>query len=144
MQDTVCASYVKLFVHHLLHLLEETPGLYRFYNRRINKAAILGIVVSRKHRSDRVSFVLDDGTGCIDCILWLHGIGSDRSTVNPVKSLQQQRIELGSLLHVYGRISNWDGRRQLVAYNVFLETDPNGEALFVAEVMKITRDHYDK
>jgi CST complex subunit STN1 len=141
-QDPVSAAHVKVFVCHLLDLQQGNNSLYAFYGRAVEKVAIQGVIVSRKQRRDRMTFVVDDGTGCVECIIWSDTFGEHTAPLSEAKVLQQRSIELGALVHVYGKISTWQGNRQITVYHVFPEADTNSEALFIAEVLKLTQDFY--
>ncbi|XP_057440551.1 CST complex subunit STN1-like [Lotus japonicus] len=75
-------SHVKLLAFDLLSL---TPNPYSLdpsltFNRRgipLTRAETVGTVTLRDHKPNRfLRFAIDDGTGCIPCILWLNHVSS--------------------------------------------------------------------
>ena len=106
----------------------------------IRKVDVCGYVVERRARKDsKVFFTLDDGSGCIECVIWaqegddsvgecseLFGIGSAGDGAAAVA----QDIRIGTLVRVQGRIKDWQSRRQINASAVQVNLDPNSELLF--------------
>ena len=108
-----------------------------FVARRVE---VCGFVVEKRRRKDsKVIFTVDDGSGCVECVVWtqdgdavsgeqmeLFGIASTADGAAAVA----RDIRVGSLARVQGRIRDWNGRRQINATAVQVDLDPNEELLF--------------
>ena len=111
---------------------EETP-------RVVRRVEICGFVVERRVRKDsKIIFTVDDGSGCVECVVWtqdggvsgeqleMFGIGSTPDGAVTVA----KEIRVGTLACVQGRIRDWQGRRQINVDAVQPDLDPNEELLF--------------
>lgn len=52
--------------------------------------------------------------------------------------------ELGNLISVFGKLSEYNGRRQIRVSNIMIETDPNVEPLHWLEVIQLKRTVYSR
>ena len=111
---------------------EETP-------RVVRRVEICGFVVERRVRKDsKIIFTVDDGSGCVECVVWtqdggvsgeqleMFGIGSTPDGAVTVA----KEIRVGTLACVQGRIRDWQGRRQINVDALQPDLDPNEELLF--------------
>jgi hypothetical protein len=106
----------------------------------IRRVDICGFVVERRTRKDsKVIFTLDDGSGCIECVVWtqdadgashgsaeLFGIAGTADGA----AVMVKDIRVGTLARVQGKIRDWEGHRQINAIGVQVDLDPNQELLF--------------
>ena len=61
---------------------EGTNGAVHFYrNRPTRKCEMMGHVVTLNVRDNKTFFTLDDGTGCIECVVWMNSAGDDGGDV---------------------------------------------------------------
>ncbi|KAA8543273.1 hypothetical protein F0562_021232 [Nyssa sinensis] len=113
----------------------------------LSRAEALGVVASRELKPDKfLKFIIDDGTGCITCILWLNQLHSPyfsrrnpsdvRLIANMATSFASQ-IQLGVVVRVRGRITAYRGPLQITVSDVVVERDPNVEILHWLECIKL-------
>ncbi|KAF3498453.1 hypothetical protein DY000_02052023 [Brassica cretica] len=85
-----------------------------------------------------LKFSIDDGTGCVTCIMWLNQLTSpyfsrfDSSTIllhSRIARRQARDIRIGAVARVCGRVGLYRGVMQITATNVVIERDPNAEIL---------------
>ncbi|KAD4584467.1 hypothetical protein E3N88_22068 [Mikania micrantha] len=78
--NTLHDTYVKLLAFDFLSLKPSSssnPITVRRRGTLLSRAETLGIITSRDHKPDRfLRFTVDDGTGCIPCVLWLNQLTS--------------------------------------------------------------------
>ncbi|KAI0504522.1 hypothetical protein KFK09_015474 [Dendrobium nobile] len=106
------------------------------YNR-IHRAEFVGVVVSRDRRPKLLRFLIDDGSGCVPCVLWLnHDLLSKSSAFASGDDLAASaardhagKVHLGVLVRVRGRVTVFRGELQITVKDVLVERDPNAEIL---------------
>ncbi|XP_073015718.1 CST complex subunit STN1 [Primulina eburnea] len=113
----------------------------------------LGIVVTREQKPGKfLKFTIDDGTGCIPCILWLNQLVSpyfsrrDPSAVRfnaDVATKLASQIQLGAVARVRGKVKGYRGTLQITVSDVVLEADPNAQVLHWLDCVRLARN-YDK
>ncbi|CAA0837824.1 Replication protein A 32 kDa subunit B [Striga hermonthica] len=75
----------------------------------VNNVKLVGILDEKTERVTEVSFVLDDGTGRIDCHRW----------VNEAIDTKEMEILLnGMYVKVHGHLKGFQGKKQLMVYSV--------------------------
>ncbi|KAF5194032.1 Cst complex subunit stn1 [Thalictrum thalictroides] len=129
------------------------PTLFFRKGKQVSRIETLGVVVSRERKGDRyLKFFIDDGTGCISCILWLNHLNStyfarrNPSDVRLIADMAQDyatSIQLGVLARVRGCVTCFRGVLQITVDDVFLERDPNAEILHWLDCVKLARKFYD-
>ncbi|KAG6513048.1 hypothetical protein ZIOFF_023355 [Zingiber officinale] len=79
----------------------------RCQQSKLSKVETVGVVVSKERTGDYLKFVVDDGTGCIPCILDV----TDRSHLGLAAEVETEialreaaTVELGKLVRVRGMI----------------------------------------
>lgn len=75
----------------------------------VNNVKLVGMVLNRADRVTDVSFVLDDGTGRIDCNRW---------TNDPVDTKEMDAIREGMYVRVHGQLKGFQGKKQLVVFGI--------------------------
>ncbi|GMH30981.1 hypothetical protein Nepgr_032824 [Nepenthes gracilis] len=154
-------THVKLLAFDLLSLTR-TPSLssssfdpFSFSRKgiQISRVEALGVVVTRELKPDKfLKFSIDDGTGCIQCVLWLNQLNSpyfSRRCPSDVRLIAQMalifstRVQLGLVVRVRGRIAGFRGLVQITVEDVVVERDPNSEILHWLDCMKLAHQHYD-
>ncbi|KAJ4821587.1 CST complex subunit STN1 [Rhynchospora pubera] len=110
----------------------------------ISRAEILGVVVSLESKPKFVKFLLDDGTGCVPCILWLHPLlpPSDNDPTPELLRLQARTVRLGEQLRVRGRITLYRAQLQITVADVFVEKDPNMETFHRLDCLRLAKRSY--
>ena len=78
---------------------------------------------------------VDDGSGVIPCCQWRKEADSEEGLVIP---------QLGQLVSVYGRVSEYREERQVKVNVICIEEDPNIEPLHWLEVIQLKRTVYAK
>uniref|UniRef100_K3W9Q7 CST complex subunit STN1 n=1 Tax=Globisporangium ultimum (strain ATCC 200006 / CBS 805.95 / DAOM BR144) TaxID=431595 RepID=K3W9Q7_GLOUD len=144
----IVESYVKLFAHQIAQQLVEfdgIPGSHAWKWRRdgiwharlIIKAQVIGVLVSVQERTERVEFLVDDGTALVKAVLWS-------------ASSWQKTVALGDLVHVEGKLNidkNWHNdastpMREIRVVRLSKVDDPNEELLHWAHVMELSKEVY--
>uniref|UniRef100_A0A0D9VUC2 CST complex subunit STN1 n=1 Tax=Leersia perrieri TaxID=77586 RepID=A0A0D9VUC2_9ORYZ len=133
--------HVKLLAADLLTLTSRhtSPPSFARCGRTVTRAEIVGVVVSRDRREKFLRFLVDDGTGCVPCVLWLNhqylnannssSRGSDSDPTAEMALRMSEVMSLGTVLRVRGRIVLYRGAIQIAVRDVVLEKDPNVEDL---------------
>ncbi|PWA76941.1 nucleic acid-binding, OB-fold-like protein [Artemisia annua] len=119
----------------------------------ITRIETLGIVTLRDHKPDKfLKFYIDDGTGCIPCVLWLNHLTSpyfSRHSPPSVRSLAENArkfaglVQVGSLVRVRGKVGVFRGCVQVNVGDVFVERDANAEILHWLQCVRLGRVCYD-
>ncbi|XP_059625900.1 CST complex subunit STN1 [Cornus florida] len=153
--DGLYNTHVKLLAFDLLSLTP-TSSDPPFFSRRgtpLSRAETLGVVTSRELKYDRfLRFTVDDGTGCVPCVLWLNQLNSPHfSRRNPsdvrliadMAATFASKIQIGVVARVRGRITAYRGTLQITVSDVVIERDPNVEILHWLDCIKLARKCYD-
>ncbi|RVX20839.1 CST complex subunit STN1 [Vitis vinifera] len=119
----------------------------------LSRAETLGTVTSRELKPHKfLKFTVDDGTGCVPCVLWLNHLSSpyfsrrnpaDVRLIADLAEYQASEVKLGVLVRVRGRITAYRGTVQITVSNVIVERDPNMEILHWLDCIKLARKCYD-
>ncbi|KAL6968287.1 hypothetical protein U1Q18_041734 [Sarracenia purpurea var. burkii] len=160
--DALYNTYVKLLAVDFLLLTptssDPNPQCFRRKGcpLRLSRTETVGVVTARKLIPDKLlEFSVDDGTGCITCIIWLNHFTTEGSShfsrCNPsdlqliadVASRFASQTQLGVVVRVRGRISTYRGSTQLTVSDVVVERDPNVEILHWLDCIKLARKCYD-
>lgn len=75
----------------------------------VNNVKMVGMLVNKAERVTDVSFVLDDGTGRIDCNRWVN---------EPVDTKEMEAILEGMYVRVHGQLKGFQGKKQLVVFGI--------------------------
>ncbi|OVA00069.1 OB-fold nucleic acid binding domain [Macleaya cordata] len=165
--DPMKGSHVKLLAFDFLSLTQNASsssssssssasGAVFLYKkcRPVSRAETLGVVVSREFKANKfLKFLIDDGTGCVPCILWLNHLNSPYfSRRNPfnVRVLAEKandhasQIQIGVLARIRGRVTAYRGTLQITVTDVLLERDPNAEILHWLDCIRLARNCYDR
>ncbi|CAI8611164.1 unnamed protein product [Vicia faba] len=82
----------------------------------VGTISLLGRVCSKAGQITDVKFVLDDGTGMIECTKWLQ---------EPADSIQVESILNGMYVRVYGHLKGFQGKKNLNVFSFRPVTDFN-------------------
>lgn len=142
--------HVKILAADLLSLTIQhtSPPAFLRFGRTVARAELVGIVVSRDRRDKFLSFVIDDGTGCVPCILWLNHqyLNAGQSEFDPTAEMamkMSEEVRLGSLLRVRGKIATYRGAIQITVRDLVVEKDPNSEVLHWLQCVRLAKECYD-
>ncbi|BBN09274.1 CST complex subunit STN1 [Marchantia polymorpha subsp. ruderalis] len=153
--DPMSLSAVRLLAFDLLsvqHHPGPQGGSCTRKGRPVKKVEIVGVVVTVDRRDSYVSFKLDDGTGCVPCILWTnhykssyfaHWKQSDLELQAGIADTQAKTVKIGSLLRVMGRLSGFRSQIQITVLSTIEEKDPNAEVFHWFQCMKLALSCYD-
>ncbi|CAL9156910.1 unnamed protein product [Musa hybrid cultivar] len=121
----LAADLLSLAVHHA-----SRPPSFTRKGKPVSRAEAVGVVVSRERKDKYLSFLVDDGSGCIPCILWLnHQYDRERDLGVAAEMAREEAavVQLGKLVRVRGRITAYRGVVQITVGDVVVERDPNSE-----------------
>ncbi|XP_010261781.1 PREDICTED: replication protein A 32 kDa subunit A [Nelumbo nucifera] len=82
----------------------------------VNNVSLVGMLFNKAERVTDVGFVLDDGTGRIDCHRWVN---------ETIDTKEMEGIQDGMYVEIHGHLKGFQGKRQLVAFSVRPVTDFN-------------------
>ncbi|KAJ4831008.1 hypothetical protein Tsubulata_029567 [Turnera subulata] len=119
----------------------------------VSRAETLGTVTSRDHKPSKfLKFTVDDGTGCVTCVLWLNHLTSpyySRQSPPSVRLMADRaaqfasEVKIGAVARVRGRITGYRGAVQITVSDVVIEKDPNSEILHWLDCLRLARNCYD-
>ncbi|KAJ1297000.1 hypothetical protein BS78_01G345000 [Paspalum vaginatum] len=146
--------HIKILAADLLSLSVQhtSPPSFLRCGRTVARAEIVGIVVSHDRREKFLRFLVDDGTGCVPCVLWLNhqylntSTSSGASDFDPTAEMalkMEEEVRLGTLLRVRGKIVVYRGAIQISVRDVVLEKDPNMEVLHWLQCVRLAKECYD-
>lgn len=154
MQQSLQTTYVKLLAFDLLSL-SFTPDSNAFSRSGtiLSRAEIVGTITYRDYKPNKfLRFTIDDGTGCVPCVLWLNQLSSpyfsrrDPSTVRLMANVATDfasKVKIGALARVRGKIGGFRGEMQITVSDVVIERDPNMELLHWLDCIRLARNCYD-
>ncbi|KAL0459506.1 UNVERIFIED_CONTAM: CST complex subunit STN1 [Sesamum latifolium] len=157
--DALYNTHVKLLAFDFLSLSPNPsyptdPSSFCRKGTPLSRAESVGVVVTRELKPGKfLRFSIDDGTGCIPCVLWLNQLTSPYfSKRNPsgVRLIAQlatkfaAQIQLGVVARVRGKITGYRGMVQITVSDVVLERDPNAQVLHWLDCIRLARKCYDK
>ncbi|GAV78380.1 tRNA_anti domain-containing protein [Cephalotus follicularis] len=159
MDQSLHNTHVKLMAFDFLRLSQDPspsssdPTTFSRKGVPVSRAEILGLVTFRELKPSKfLKFTLDDGTGCIVCLLWLNQLNSpyfsrrNPETVRLIASMATHfasEIVIGAAARVRGRITSYRGALQITVSDVLIERDPNVEILHWLDCIRLARKRYD-
>ncbi|KAL6878314.1 hypothetical protein ACP4OV_012484 [Aristida adscensionis] len=151
--DSLHLVHVKILAADLLSLTVQhtSPPSFLRCGRMVARAELVGVVVSRDRREKFLRFLVDDGTGCVPCVLWLNhhylnartsgSLDSDPTADMALK--MSEDVRLGTLLRIRGKIVMYRGAIQIAVRDVVQEKDPNTEVLHWLQCVDMAKECYD-
>ncbi|KAA8535599.1 hypothetical protein F0562_030602 [Nyssa sinensis] len=94
----------------------------------VNNVTLVGMVFNKAERVTDVSFVIDDGTGRVDCNRWVN---------EAADSKEMEGILNGMYVRVHGHLKGFQGKRQLVVFSIRPVTDYNEIAYHFVECIHV-------
>lgn len=85
---------------------------FYLHGLQISSVHIVGIVVQKKERPEKIQFQVDDGTGIIMCYLWFNKLKEEE--VNHYRSL----LSIASLVTVQGKVVEKEGVKYINVTNL--------------------------
>ncbi|GFP92324.1 cst complex subunit stn1 [Phtheirospermum japonicum] len=162
MADNLNTTHVKLLAFDFLSLSpnktdpssSSSSSSFSRQGTNLSRAEILGFAVTRDLKPGKfLRFTIDDGTGCIPCVLWLNQLTSSyfsKRSPSCVRSIARvalnfaSQIQLGAVARVRGRITGYRGLVQITVSDVVLEPDPNAQVLHWLDCVRLAKKCYDK
>lgn len=157
MDRRVQPPHARLLAHDLLNLTVRNTipptFLYPGTTHPIVFAETLGYVVTRERKDKYLRFIVDDGTGCVPCVLWMnqrqvaaqgwrrHPDPDPDFAAEMAESLAAP-VQLGAVLRVRGRVTAYRGQIQVTVAGVVQERDPNVQMLHWLDCIKLARCCY--
>lgn len=149
-------THVKLLAFDLLTLTPPSSPDQPFTRKSIpiTRLETLGTITLRDHKPSKfLRFSIDDGTGCIPCILWLNHLTSphlarrrspqDLCLLADAAARSAEVVKVGVVARVRGRVTAFKGRVQVTVTDVVGERDPNAEILHWVDCVKLARNCYN-
>ncbi|MFS7912459.1 putative replication factor A protein [Helianthus anomalus] len=113
-------THVKLLAFDILSLIPSSSHpntVIRKGTHILSRAETLDIVTFWEHKSDRfLKFTIDDGTGCIPCVIWLNQLTSPYFSRRCPPDVRR-----------IAAVGVYRGNVQLTVVDVVVERDPNAE-----------------
>ncbi|KAG0300989.1 CST complex subunit STN1 [Linnemannia gamsii] len=119
-------------------------GVYSHHTHPVRMVEIMGVIQSVNRATKYINYTVDDGTGAIQCIMW---IPDNFQTVQDTSSIAWLRtFSLGDVVKVTGQPTVFRDVMQIDFQPGYIEgcEDPNAETLFRLRVLNQERDVYTK
>ncbi|KAK7348939.1 hypothetical protein VNO80_23725 [Phaseolus coccineus] len=146
-------THVKLLAFDLLSLMQfpshSSESATSFSRRGIPLSLVetLGTVTLRHLKHERLlRFIIDDGTGCVPCVLWLNDANSPsvaRRRRHELAARFVGVVKIGAVARVRGRLSRYNGGVQVRVSDVVAERDPNAEIFHRLDCIRLARNCYN-
>lgn len=98
----------------------------------VSNVKLVGLVFNKAERITDVSFVIDDGTGRIDCNRWVN---------EAVDTREMENILDGMYVSIHGHLKGFQGKRQLVVFSIRPIVDFNAIAYHFIECVYVHSYH---
>lgn len=133
-----------IFQVHALVPVPACEGVYSHHGHPVGMVEIMGVIQSVNRALKYISYTVDDGTGAIQCVMW---IPDNHLMVQDTNSIQGLKMfSLGDVVKVKGYLEAFRDSMQIdvqpgciVGYE-----DPNAETLFRLQVLNLERNVYSK
>ncbi|CAE5956768.1 unnamed protein product [Arabidopsis arenosa] len=145
------AKLVARDIHRLTQSPTESNSFSLLGGACVSRVETVGTIVSRDLTPKFLKFGVDDGTGCVTCVLWLNQLTSsyfsrwDPDTILLLASAARKQaaaIRIGAVARVRGRVGSYRGVMQITATVVVVERDPNAEILHWLECLRLGQSCY--
>ncbi|XP_062085540.1 CST complex subunit STN1 [Humulus lupulus] len=148
-------THVKLLAFDLISLTRISSDSTSFSRHGFlpSRVETLGVVTFCDLKPGKfLKFIIDDGTGCVDCVLWLNHLTSPYFARQNPSNVQQiadsashfaSEVRLGAVARVRGKITKYRGLVQITVSDIVVERDPNAEILHWLDCMRLARECYD-
>ncbi|GAQ84676.1 hypothetical protein KFL_002000120 [Klebsormidium nitens] len=134
--------------------LQEVPGVpgsFALRGQPVRRVEVLGVAVEVECRDKSARCIVDDGTGLVPAILWLqpngassdapedsrHAVAAGVETAFAIKAAHE--LQLGRLVRVQGRVTQYRGVRQVTVDALQVENNPNAEVLHWLDCIRMKK-----
>ncbi|KAF9391823.1 CST complex subunit STN1 [Podila verticillata] len=119
--------------------IPDLDGIYRHHSHTVRTTEIMGMIQRVQRKTSSIVYALDDGTGVMQCIIWIpdeYKMIQDTSLVPGLKT-----FELGQVVRVTGCPGEYRGEIQLTVQpgDVSLCSDPNDETVFRLQALNMEK-----
>ncbi|GJJ76691.1 CST complex subunit STN1 [Entomortierella parvispora] len=120
----------------------EHEGIYCHHSRPVPMVETMGVIQRVFRRGTHYSYTLDDGTGTIQCVIWIPEEHRMLYSTNAIKGLEMYNI--GQVVRVQGIPGTYLRRMQLTVLPGKISPchDPNDETVFRLRVLHQERTAY--
>lgn len=94
----------------------------------VNNVKLVGMMLNKTERVTDISFVIDDGTGRIDCYRWVNEAVDTREVGN---------VQDGMYVTVHGHLKGFQGKKQMMVYSIRPVIDHNEIAYHFADCIYV-------
>ena len=157
--DPLYFAYAKLFIVQINNLKNapQIPNSHfieteKHYMRPVNNVEVVGVVILQKRSTKLIKFTVDDGTGIINCLVFL---GQGREEANDAID---NDCKLGKMVKIRGKLKRMSEEyisrdvfasanekavyREIIVENVFEVINPNEELFLWTEMVKLSKIDY--
>ncbi|KAF9899327.1 CST complex subunit STN1 [Lobosporangium transversale] len=124
--------------------LQRVQGVYYHHTHAVRNVEIMGMIQLVHRRPKFILYNVDDGTGAVQCIMWIPDQYQNIQDTDRVPALHMH--ELGQVIRVVGQPSEFKGHIQVTFHpgDAQICTDPNDETIFRLRVLNMERSIYSK
>jgi len=127
---------------------EGNGAVHLYRGRPVRRCEMLGHVVAVNPKPGKTVFTLDDGTGCVECVVWMGidetgtvgGAGVDGTVGADAFGVDPEGLRGGALVRIQGRITKYREAWQLAVNALQCCKDPNEEILFWVDWVRAGED----
>ncbi|KAG0354112.1 CST complex subunit STN1 [Gamsiella multidivaricata] len=133
-----------IFQVKTLTSVPEHDGIYCHHSHPVRNVEIMGVVQMVHRASKRILYNLDDGTGAIQCIMWIPDQYLAMQITSGIPGHQEHK--LGEVIRLIGQPTEFKGCIQITFQPGDTATceDPNEETVFRLRVLNQERFVYSK
>ncbi|KAF9148704.1 CST complex subunit STN1 [Linnemannia schmuckeri] len=133
-----------IFQVKALKPVPDYEGVYSHHTHPVSMVEIMGVIQSVNRAIKYLSYTVDDGTGAIQCVMWIpdnYLMVQDTDTIVGLRA-----FSLGDVVRVRGHVEVFRDVMQIDVPPGCIEVceDPNAETLFRLRVLNQERDVYTK
>ncbi|KAF9142828.1 Vacuolar protein-sorting-associated protein 27 [Mortierella sp. GBA39] len=133
-----------IFQVHALVPVPACEGVYSHHGHPVSMVEIMGVIQSVNRAIKYMSYIVDDGTGAIQCVMWIPDNYLMVQDTNSIQGLKA--FSLGDVVRVKGYLEAFRDSIQIDVQPGCIVgcEDPNAETLFRLQVLNLERDVYSK
>jgi len=110
------------------------------------RVQVVGCVVSRIIKEKYISYLVDDGSGIIRCVVWLTPPTSNcrqsGQSAMDIGNPSQELLQVGQLGRIFGKVSCYQLRKQISVHCIHVEDQIDAEILHWLQVVALSQDVY--
>ena len=159
--DPLYFAYAKLFIGQI-NKLKNAPQIPNShfiksennFMRPVNNVEIVGVVIYHKRFMKLLKFTIDDGTGVINCLVFLNqenenvndAIANSSKLGKMVKIRGKLRRMPTEYIHrdIFASVDESKVYREIIVENIFEVSNPNEELFIWTEILKLNQLDYNK